>query len=47
MGANWVQDYDTPIDGTPCRVVIEERRLVHYPERLLDLYPEEAARETK
>ena len=43
MGADWVRDYDSPIDGTPCRVVIEERRLVHFPERLLELYPEEQA----
>jgi PAS domain S-box-containing protein len=43
MGQGWVQDYDSPIDGTPCRVVIEERRLVHFPDRLLELYPEEQA----
>jgi PAS domain S-box-containing protein len=37
----WVQDFEQPIDGTPCRVVIEERRLVHYPDRVLEIYPDE------
>ena len=31
----------SPIDGTPCQVVIENRRLVHYPDRILELYPDE------
>ena len=34
-------DFEQPIDGTPCQVVIEGRRLVHYPDRVLELYPEE------
>src|SRR4051794_28989099 len=43
MGAGWVQDFEQPIDGTPCEAVIEERRLVHYPDRLSELFPEEQA----
>jgi PAS domain S-box-containing protein len=41
LGDDWIRDYEHPIDGTPCRVAIEERRLVHYPERILEFYPEE------
>jgi PAS domain S-box-containing protein len=41
LGDDWVEDYERTIDGTPCHVVIEEHRLVHYPDRILELYPEE------
>ncbi|MFL5308114.1 MAG: sigma 54-interacting transcriptional regulator [Polyangia bacterium] len=41
LGDQWVQDYEHPIDGSPCRVAIEERRLVHYADRIVDLFPEE------
>ena len=41
LGDRWVPDFEQPIDGTPCQVVIEGRRLVHYPERILELYPDE------
>ena len=41
LGDQWVQDYEQPIDGTPCRVVLEERRLVHYADRILELFPDE------
>ena len=39
MGGEWVPHWEQAIDGTPCQVVVEERRLVHYPDRILDLYP--------
>jgi PAS domain S-box-containing protein len=41
LGDQWVQDYERPIDGTPCRVVLDERRLVHYADRIVELFPEE------
>ena len=41
MGGQWIDDFEQPIDGTPCQVVIENRRLVHYPDRILELYPDE------
>src|SRR4051812_16456544 len=41
LGDRWVQDFEHPIDGSPCRVAIEERRLVHYADRIVDLFPEE------
>src|SRR2546429_115718 len=41
MNGEWVDGFEQAVDGTPCQVVIENRRLVHYPERVLDLYPDE------
>src|SRR5262245_41254969 len=29
LGDDWVPGYEHDIDGTPCQVVLEERRLVH------------------
>ena len=42
LGGEWVPDYETPIDGTPCQRVIENQRLLHLPERVLELFPDEA-----
>ncbi|HZX43525.1 MAG TPA: GAF domain-containing protein, partial [Myxococcaceae bacterium] len=41
MGGEWIEGFEQPVDGTPCEVVIENRRLVHYPDRILELYPDE------
>src|SRR5438046_6296733 len=41
LGDSWVEGYEQPIDGTPCHVVIEGKRLVHYADRVIDLYPEQ------
>ena len=41
MGEQWIEGFEQPIDGTPCRAVIEDHRMVHLPDRLLELYPEE------
>ncbi len=39
MGGAWVQNWKMAIDGTPCEAVIESVGLVHYPENLVELYP--------
>lgn len=39
MDGQWIQDYEHDIDGTPCEAVIENGRLVHYPDKVLELYP--------
>lgn len=39
MNGNFIQDYEYKIEGTPCEVVIETGRLVHYPERIIELFP--------
>ena len=39
MGGPWIEDFEQPNDGTPCQLVIENRRLVHYP----DAFPVDSA----
>jgi PAS domain S-box-containing protein len=41
LGGQWVHNYEQDIDGTPCQAVVENRRLLHLPDRVLELYPEE------
>ncbi len=35
----WVDNYYTPIDGTPCEIVVTEKRLVHYEDGLIESFP--------
>lgn len=42
LGNDWLGGYEHDIPGTPCEVVLTERRLVHYPDRILEIFPEEA-----
>src|SRR5262249_10848507 len=35
----WVTNYEYAVDGTPCESVVENRTLVHVPERVVELYP--------
>ena len=39
LGGQWLEDWEAAVDGTPCQVVVETRQLVHYPDRVVDLYP--------
>ena len=41
MDGQWVKDYDVDITGSPCEQVIDKARLIHFPDRLLELYPNE------
>ncbi|HWU38476.1 MAG TPA: GAF domain-containing protein, partial [Candidatus Acidoferrum sp.] len=41
MGGTWLPDYETAVDGTPCQAVVDGRRLVHYPDNVVELYPED------
>lgn len=41
MDGQWVKDYEVDIAGTPCERVIETARLVHFPDRILEIYPHE------
>ncbi|HVP62944.1 MAG TPA: sigma 54-interacting transcriptional regulator [Myxococcaceae bacterium] len=41
LGGEWIQHYEQGLDGTPCQAVLEDRRLLHLPDRVLELYPEE------
>jgi len=39
MNGEYIHNFEYNIEGTPCEVVIEENRLVHYPERIIELFP--------
>src|SRR5262245_62173511 len=39
FGDDWVSDYEYDIEGSPCGEVVEEKRLVHIPENVIELYP--------
>ena len=39
MDGEWVEDYEVDIAGTPCERVIDTAQLVHFPDRILDLFP--------
>jgi transcriptional regulator with PAS, ATPase and Fis domain len=41
MGGEWIDDYEYDIAGTPCELVVREKRLVHYPENVVALFPED------
>jgi len=41
MNGGFIQDFEYKIDGTPCEVVVEEARIVHYPERIIELFPDD------
>ena len=42
LNGAFLDHYEHAIEGTPCAVVVTGKRLVHYPDRVLELYPEEA-----
>jgi len=39
LGGKRVEHYEYDLDGTPCEPVIDDDRLVHIPERVIELYP--------
>ena len=39
LGGDWLKGWEMNITGTPCEAVIENARLVHFPDNLLDLFP--------
>ena len=41
LDGQWVKDYEVDIAGTPCEQVIDTASLVHFPDRILDIYPHE------
>jgi PAS domain S-box-containing protein len=41
LGGEWVQNYEQDIDGTPCELVVERRRVVHLADRIFELYPDD------
>ncbi len=41
LGDGLVEGHEHTIDGTPCQVVVDGARLVHFPDRVRDIYPHE------
>jgi PAS domain S-box-containing protein len=41
MDGQWIRDYEVDIAGTPCEQVIDTANLVHFPDNLLELYPDD------
>jgi PAS domain S-box-containing protein len=39
LGGTWVEHYERDVDATPCEEAIDGKKLVHHPNRVLDLYP--------
>jgi formate hydrogenlyase transcriptional activator len=39
LEGQFIPPYEHPIDGTPCEIVVTGKRLVHYPDRVLEVYP--------
>lgn len=42
IGGKWFNDFEYSIEGTPCATVIENRNMIHVPDRVLELYPEDS-----
>jgi len=40
MDGGWVKDYEVDITGSPCERVIDSAQLVHFPDRLIQLFPD-------
>jgi PAS domain S-box-containing protein len=41
LGDDWVDEYEYDIAGTPCESVVEDAELVHVPDRLVELFPDD------
>jgi PAS domain S-box-containing protein len=39
LGGEFLKDYEMDIEGTPCEVVVRDLRLIHYPDKVLELFP--------
>lgn len=39
LDGQWILDYEMDIAGTPCERVIDTAKLVHFPDRILDIFP--------
>ncbi len=42
MNGHFVEDYEYHLNGTPCELVIEKGYLVHFPDRVIELFPYDA-----
>jgi PAS domain S-box-containing protein len=42
LNDHFVEDYEYAIEGTPCEQVIDKSCLIHYPDRVIELFPDDA-----
>ena len=42
LGGKMLKNYEMGIEGTPCEVVVRELRLIHYPDKVVELFPNDA-----
>jgi len=41
MGDELIHDFEFNVAGTPCEAVVDSNNLVHFPDNLIDLYPDD------
>ena len=41
LSDHYVEDYEYAVRGTPCEQVIEKSCLIHYPDRVIELFPDD------
>ena len=41
LSGKWIEDFAYSTPGTPCASVVEQCRVLHVPERVIELYPED------
>lgn len=41
LNGEWISDYEYALPGTPCEPVIKEAKLVHIPENVAQLFPDD------
>lgn len=41
IDGQWVKNYEVDITGTPCERVIDTAKLVHFPDHILEIFPQE------
>ena len=42
LNGAFVEDYEYSLKGTPCELVIEKGHLVHFPDGVIELFPDDA-----
>ena len=42
LNGDYIKHFEYKITGTPCEVVVTQARIVHYPERIIDLFPDDS-----
>jgi formate hydrogenlyase transcriptional activator len=42
MNGSYIEDYEYKVAGTPCELVIDRCCLIHFPDRIIELFPDDA-----